>query len=106
MSPPCTARGRRTRSWGGGAGASPARVSGGMGENSGNGRGPARHPDAFLLGAGAAGRALPDGANWVEVRPPPPLRADGSYALVTLAGRTEAPVLQAVRATIDQWMRD
>ena len=65
-----------------------------------------RQTDAIFLGVLAAARALIDQGQLVELQPHPPLKADGSYALVTLAGRTEAPVLQTVRALIDRWMRD
>ena len=89
-----------------GAGAHPDRFVTVQCENIGNLLETVRQTDAIFLGVLAAARALLDQGQLVELQPHPPLRADGSYALVTLAGRTEAPVLQAVRATIDQWMRD
>ena len=62
--------------------------------------------DAIFLGAVAAARAgLKDGS-LVELPLRPHLSAKARYAYVTLAGRTEAPVMQRFRAFVREHLRD
>lgn len=62
--------------------------------------------DAIFMGVLAGARALLQAGRLVELPTQPPLQVDGRYALVTLAGRTETPALQIVRALIGEWTGD
>ena len=59
-----------------------------------------RQTDAVFLGImGAARQGLADGS-LVELRLEPPFRADARLGLITLAGRTELPVMAVFRAFV------
>jgi hypothetical protein len=59
-----------------------------------------RHSDTVLFAIRLAG------ADLVELRPSPALNATARFALVTLAGRREAPALNIVRGLMAQMLRE
>ena len=59
-----------------------------------------RHTDAVLIAIRAAGPDL------VELSMKPALNATARFAIVTLAGRSEAPALQIVRRLMQELLRD
>ena len=59
-----------------------------------------RHTDAVLIAIRAAGPDL------AELAMKPPLNATARFAIVTLAGRSEAPALPMVRRLMQQLLRD
>jgi hypothetical protein len=59
-----------------------------------------RHTDAVLIAIRAADPGL------VELAMKPPLNASARFALVTLAGRSEAPALPIVRRLMQELPRD
>ena len=60
----------------------------------------ARHSDAIVLAIRAAAPDL------VELPVTPALNANARFGLVTIAGRTEAPLLQKVRALMERVMKN
>ena len=65
-----------------------------------------RHTDAIYLGiVGAARQGLADGT-LVELALDPPFRAGARLALITLAGRTELPVMAVFRAFVLKQLAD
>ena len=62
--------------------------------------------DAIFLGAVAAARAGLDDGSLVELSLRPPITVKARYAYVTLAGRTEAPVMQRFRSFVREHLRD
>jgi DNA-binding transcriptional LysR family regulator len=59
----------------------------------------AQASDTVVLAIRAAGRAL------AEIKTDPPLAANARFALITLAGRTEAPALGMVRQVVAKLLR-
>ncbi|WOP16831.1 substrate-binding domain-containing protein [Ottowia sp. SB7-C50] len=62
--------------------------------------------DAIFLGVIAAARSGIDAGQLAELRLSPPLAAGARFAYVTLAGRTEAPVMQLLRRFVAERLRD
>jgi DNA-binding transcriptional LysR family regulator len=61
---------------------------------------------AVYLGIVAAAREAIDAGRLVELRISPPVRANARFAYVTLAGRTEAPVMKLFRRFVAERLRD
>jgi DNA-binding transcriptional LysR family regulator len=65
-----------------------------------------RRTDAIFLGiVGAARQGLADGS-LVELVLDPPFRGGAQLALITLAGRTELPVMAVFRSFVAHWLTD
>ncbi|MBP6221592.1 MAG: LysR family transcriptional regulator [Limnohabitans sp.] len=65
-----------------------------------------RRTDAIFLGiVGAARQGLADGS-LVELVLDPPFRGGAQLALITLAGRTELPVMAVFRSFVTHWLTD
>ena len=62
--------------------------------------------DAVFLGVSAAARAGIADGRFAELRLSPALAAGARFAYVTLAGRTEAPVMQVLRRFVAERLRD
>lgn len=62
--------------------------------------------DAIFLGIVAAARPGIEAGTLTEIRVHPPLRGGARFAYVTLAGRTEAPVMAILRRFVDERLRD
>jgi DNA-binding transcriptional LysR family regulator len=62
--------------------------------------------DAIFLGVVAAARAGIEAGTLVELDLAPPLKAHARFAYVSLAGRTEAPVMAILRQFVAERLRD